>query len=94
MNQIFASYATGKEAKELATILGESALSDTDKAYAKFSDVFEETYVNQGYNTNREINDTLNIGWDLLSILPVNELKRVRDEYLERYLPEKVKGDD
>ena len=94
MNQIFASYATGKEAKELATILGESALSDTDKAYSKFSDEFEETYVNQGYHTNREIADTLNIGWELLSILPVRELKRVRDEFLEIYLPEKIKGDE
>ena len=87
MNQLFAAYATGKEAKELAVILGESALSETDKAFVKFTTAFEEQYVAQGFDNNRTIEDTLNLGWDLLKILPRTELKRIRDEYLEKYLP-------
>ena len=86
MNQLFSAYATGKEAKELAVILGESALSDTDKQFAKFAQEFEEKYVGQGFENNRSIIDTLELGWDLLRILPKNELKRIRDEYLEKYL--------
>jgi V/A-type H+-transporting ATPase subunit B len=89
MNQLFAAYARGKEAKELSVILGEAALSDMDKLYAKFADAFDEEYVSQGYETNRSIEDTLNLGWKLLSILPRAELKRIRDEYLDKYLPEK-----
>ena len=88
MNQLFAAYAQGKQAKELSVILGESALSDTDKLYAKFAEAFEKEYVSQGFNTNRTIEETLNLGWKLLSILPKTELKRIRDEYLEKYLPE------
>ncbi|EDS77477.1 V-type ATP synthase beta chain [Clostridium botulinum C str. Eklund] len=89
MNQLFAGYAQGKQAKELAVILGESALSDIDKAYAKFADAFEKEYVSQGFNTNRSIEETLNLGWKLLSILPRTELKRIRDAYLEKYLDTK-----
>jgi len=89
MNQLFAAYARGKEAKELAVILGEAALSDMDKLYAKFADAFEKEYVSQGYETNRTIEETLDLGWKLLSILPRSELKRIRDEYLDKYLPEK-----
>ena len=92
MNQLFAAYATGKEAKELSVILGESALSESDKAFADFSDAFEKRYVSQGYETNREITDTLDLGWELLTILPRNELKRIRDEYLERYMPKEAEG--
>ena len=87
MNQLFAAYSRGKDAKELAVILGDAALSDTDKLYAKFADAFEEQYVSQGYYTNRTIEETLNIGWQVLSILPRTELKRIRDEYLDKYLP-------
>lgn len=87
LNQLFAAYARGKEAKELMAILGEAALSDSDKHYAKFADEFEKKYVSQGYETNRTIEDTLNIGWDLLTLLPKSELKRIRDEYLEKYYP-------
>ena len=87
MNQLFASYSRGKEAKELAVILGDAALSDVDKLYAKFADAFEQEYVSQGYYTNRSIEETLNIGWKLLSILPKSELKRIKDEYIEKYLP-------
>lgn len=86
MNQLFAAYATGKEAKELAVILGESALSDTDKLFAKFAQKFEEEYVGQGFTKDRSIQDTLNLGWELLKILPRTELKRIRDKYLEKYL--------
>lgn len=87
MNQLFSAYAQGKQAKELAVILGESALSDVDKLYAKFAEAFEKEYVSQGFNTNRTIEETLNLGWKLLSILPITELKRIRDEYLEKFLP-------
>ncbi|MCW4043847.1 MAG: V-type ATP synthase subunit B [Candidatus Bathyarchaeota archaeon] len=89
MNQLFAGYAQGKQAKELAVILGESALSDTDKSFAKFADEFEKRYVAQGFETNRTIEETLSLGWELLSILPKSELKRIRDEYLEKYLPKR-----
>jgi len=87
LNQLFAAYAAGKDAKELMTILGESALSDTDKLYAKFAEEFEEKYVNQGNETNRSIEETLNIGWELLSILPRSELKRVKVEHIDKYMP-------
>lgn len=85
MNQLFAAYARGKEAKELAVILGDAALTDMDKLYAKFADRFEAEYVSQGYETNRSIEETLSIGWDLLRILPKSELKRIDDKYLEKY---------
>ncbi len=88
MNQLFAAYARGKEAKELMTILGEAALSDIDKLYAKFSEQFELRYVSQGYDENRSIEETLNLGWELLSILPKSELKRIKPELIEKYLPE------
>ena len=85
MNQLFAAYATGKQAKELMTVLGEAALTDIDKLYAKFADAFENEYVSQGYDANRDIEETLAIGWKLLSILPRSELKRIKDEYLDEY---------
>jgi V/A-type H+/Na+-transporting ATPase subunit B len=85
MNQLFSAYAQGKQAKELAAILGESALSDTDKKFAEFADKFEKRYVNQGFTTNRNIEETLSLGWELLRILPRTELKRIRDAYLEKY---------
>ena len=87
MNQLFAAYARGKDAKELSVILGEAALSDVDKLYAKFADAFEKQYVSQGYETNRTIEETLNLGWKLLKILPKSELKRIKDDYIEKYLP-------
>lgn len=85
MNQLFAAYARGKEAKELMVILGEAALSDVDKLYAQFAEEFEKQYVSQGYTTDRTIEETLSIGWKLLSILPRSELKRIKDEYLDQY---------
>lgn len=85
MNQLFAAYARGKDAKELMVVLGEAALSDIDKLYAKFADAFEKEYVSQGYQTNRTIEETLEIGWKLLRILPRSELKRIKDEFLDKY---------
>ena len=87
MNQLFSAYARGKEAKELAVILGDAALSDTDKLYSKFATEFEEKYVSQGYETNRSIIETLDLGWQLLSILPKSELKRIHQEYIDKYYP-------
>ncbi len=94
MNQIYAAYTSGIEARELATILGESALSDSDKAFAKFAEAFDSRYVNQGYENNRTIEDTLELGWDLMKIIPRGELKRIRTEYLDKYLPLEEKGDE
>ena len=85
MNQLFAAYARGKDAKELMVVLGEAALTDIDKLYAEFADAFEKEYVSQGYQTNRSIEDTLEIGWKLLKILPRSELKRIKDEFLDKY---------
>lgn len=85
MNQLFSAYARGKEAKELMVILGEAALTDIDKLYAKFAESFEEKYVSQGYDKDRTIEETLSIGWELLSILPRSELKRIKIEFLDKY---------
>ncbi len=85
MNQLFAAYARGKDAKELMVILGEAALTETDLIYAKFADEFETKYVNQGYKTDRSIEETLEIGWELLRIMPRSELKRISDKLLDKY---------
>lgn len=89
MNQLFSAYARGKDAKELMVILGEAALSDTDRIYAKFADEFEKKYVSQGYQSDRSIEETMDIGWELLNILPRAELKRIDDKYLDMYYKEK-----
>ena len=86
LNQLFAFYARGREVRELALILGEAALNEVDRAYLKFADEFENRFVNQGYNENRSIEDTLNLGWELLAILPKSEMKRVKEEYITKYL--------
>ena len=86
MNQLFAAYSRGKDAKELAVILGDAALSDIDKQYAAFAEEFEKSYISQGYQSNRSIEDTLNLGWKLLRMLPRTELKRIRDDMLDKYL--------
>ena len=85
LNQLFAAYARGKDAKELMTILGEAALTEIDLLYAKFADAFEKEYVSQGYNADRSIEETLEIGWKLLSMLPRAELKRIDDKFLDLY---------
>ncbi|MEA4823843.1 MAG: V-type ATP synthase subunit B [Clostridiaceae bacterium] len=87
MNQLIAAYARGKEARELATILGESALSEIDRMYARFADAFEKEYVSQGFQTNRTIEQTLNLGWKLLTMLPKSELKRIKPAIIEAYYP-------
>ncbi len=89
MNQLFSAYARGKDCKELMVILGEAALTDIDKLYAEFADAFENEYVSQGSETDRSVEETLDIGWKLLSILPRSELKRISDEFLDKYYIEK-----
>ena len=85
MNQLFSAYARGKDAKELMVVLGEAALTPTDLIYAKFSDEFERRYVSQGFDNDRSIEETLEIGWELLKLLPRSELRRIREEYLTKY---------
>ncbi len=85
MNQLFANYARGKEAKELLTILGESALSEMDKIYARFADRFENEYLNQGFYLNRTIEQTLDLGWELLRMFPTSELRRISEENIKKY---------
>lgn len=86
MNQLFSAYARGKESKELSAILGDSALSATDKLYARFAAEFEKRYVAQGFNADRTIEETLDLGWELLKIIPRSELKRIKEKYIEKYL--------
>ena len=92
MNQLFAAYATGKDNKELAAILGDAALTKIDLKYAYFADEFEKRYISQGFDENRTIQETLNLGWKLLEILPKTELKRIRKEFIDKY--HKVKEDN
>lgn len=86
MNQLFAAYARGKESKELAAILGDAALSEVDRLYAKFAEAFEKQYIAQGFEKNRSIVDTLDLGWRLMRILPQSELKRIKRQYIDQYL--------
>ena len=90
MNQLFSAYAIGKDAKELMTILGEDAISEVDRIYVKFADEFEKKYLSQGFYTNRSIQETLEVGWELLSLLPKSELKRIDYEFIDKY----YKGSD
>lgn len=95
MNQLFSAYAQGKDAKELAAVLGEAALTPIDREYAKFAEEFEKLYINQGFDTNRTIDETLDLGWRLLAMLPESEMKRVRDAFLEKYYrPAKAKAEN
>ena len=87
-NQLFAAYARGKEAEELSVILGEAALSPTDKTFLDFASAFEQRFIQQGAYEDRTIEETLSIGWELLSILPKNELKRVSEEQINKYMPQ------
>lgn len=87
MNQLFAAYAKGKQAKELSQVLGESALSETDKKYVKFTTAFEDKYVDQGFEYNRTIEETLDLAWELLAILPRTELTRIKDDLIDTYMP-------
>ena len=87
MNQLYAAYAHGKNARELAVVLGESALTDEDILFVKFSDAFEDKFIRQGEYENRTIEESLHIGWQLLGMLSTNLLKRIRDEFIEKYYP-------
>jgi V/A-type H+-transporting ATPase subunit B len=90
MNQLYSAYARGKNAKELAVVLGESALSEEDLLFVKFADGFEDRFVRQGEDENRTIEESLALGWDLLAMLPRNELKRIREAYIEKYYPKQA----
>ncbi|MHB8071736.1 MAG: V-type ATP synthase subunit B [Candidatus Cryosericum sp.] len=89
LNELFAAYARGRDAKELAIVLGESALTETDRTFVKFSDEFERRFVRQGRDEDRSIEQTLSIGWELLAMLPIQELKRVSPAMIEKYMPKK-----
>jgi V/A-type H+-transporting ATPase subunit B len=84
-NQLFAAYAKVQDARSLASVIGEEELSDTDKSYLNFGRLFEEHFINQGFEVNRTIEETLDLGWALLSTLPKSELDRVDEEHLEKY---------
>ncbi len=86
MNQLFAAYASGKQAKELSAILGDAALSETDRKYALFAEEFEKRYINQSFTVNRSIEETLDLGWELLALLPRGELKRIKEKFIDKYL--------
>lgn len=86
LNQMFSAYAKGKESRDLAAILGEASLTDLDKKYLKFAELFEEKFLKQGINEDRSIKETLNLSWELLAIIPTSELKRVKKEHIEKYL--------
>ena len=85
MNQLFAAYSRGKDARELQVILGEDALSEVDRIYSRFADAFEREYVSQGFESDRTILETLRTGWKLLSMLPRNELKRIKESFIDQY---------
>lgn len=87
-NQLFAAYAKGRELRELAQILGESSLSEDDRKFVEFVDAFEKIFVNQGYEEDRTIEQSLGISWKLLALLPRKELKRIKQEMIDKYLPE------
>ncbi len=92
LNQLSDAYDRGKEARELSVVLGEAALSETDKVFLEFADAFEARFVNQGANENRPIAETLDIGWDLMTMLPRSELKRITDRNAEKYLKPRTQG--
>ncbi|PSP90954.1 ATP synthase subunit B [Halobacteriales archaeon QS_4_66_20] len=87
-DQLYAAYAEGEDLRDLVNIVGREALSERDNQFLDFADRFEEEFVQQGFDTNRDIEETLTIGWDLLSMLPKDELNRVGEEYIEEYYEE------
>ena len=86
-DQLYSAYAEGRDLRDLVAVVGEEALTDKDRKYLEFADRFEREFVNQGRYEDRDIETTLTIGWDLLSILPERELKRVKEEYIKKYHP-------
>lgn len=93
-NQLFSSYAKSKEIEELAVVLGEAALTDTDRAFMKMGEKFEDRFIRQALDENRTIEETLSIGWDLLTMIPKSEIKRIKDDMIEKYLPVKTDDDE
>jgi V/A-type H+-transporting ATPase subunit B len=92
-NQLYASYSRGQELRSLAIIVGEESLSETDRKYLRFADAFERRFLSQGFYENRSIEETLDIGWEVLSIIPESELTNIKDVYIEKYHPKrKAKG--
>jgi len=93
-NQLYAAYAEGNDLRDLVAIVGEEALSERDKSYLKFADEFEKRFVSQESTEDRTIQQTLDIGWELLSLLPTSELKKIDEKHIKKYLPKKEKKDD
>ena len=90
-NQLFAAYAKVQDARSLASVIGEEELSETDHAYMRFGQLFEEHFLNQGFDENRSMDETLDLGWDLLCLLPINELDRIDEKLLsEKYDPKRA----
>ncbi|WP_327050753.1 ATP synthase subunit B [Halomicrococcus gelatinilyticus] len=87
-DQMYAAYAEGEDLRDLVNIVGREALSERDNKYLDFADRFEEEFVDQGFDTNRSIDETLDIGWDLLGMLPKEELNRIDEELIEEHYPE------
>ena len=86
-DQLFASYARGKDIRELAVVLGESALSQADRDHLRFADAYEKEFIGQGFDQERTVEETLDLGWKLLTMIPKNELKRVKADLVEKYMP-------
>jgi V/A-type H+-transporting ATPase subunit B len=84
-DQLFASYAKVSDVRSLSSVIGEDDLSDTDKIYLKFGNLFEKYFINQGFHENRLMNETLDLGWKILSLLPMSELSRIKPEILDKY---------
>lgn len=88
-DQMYAAYATGRDLRSLSAVVGEEALSETDRKFLRFADEFENRFVRQDPYEERSIEQTLDLGWDLLSILPEEELKRVKKEHIPKYMKKK-----
>jgi V/A-type H+-transporting ATPase subunit B len=85
-NQLYAAYAEGRDLRDLVTIVGEDALSERDKKFLKFADEFEKRFVKQDAHEDRSIQRTLDIGWELISILPTSEIKKIDEKHIKKYL--------
>jgi len=86
-DQCYSAYAEGRDIRSLVAVVGEEALTERDKMYLEFADKFEKEFVTQSPDENRTLEDTLNLGWKLLSILPEGELKRIDEKYIKQYHP-------
>jgi V/A-type H+-transporting ATPase subunit B len=87
-NQLYAGYAEGVNLRDLVAVVGEEALTDRDRSYLQFADAFEKRYISQGIEEDRSIEDTLTLGWDLLTIIPKEELKRIDEPYIKKFYPQ------